>query len=272
MKRIAICMLIAGVMAVATPASAGVIFQQDFSAGGVTGDYIDATATPANTTDFGLMNVAASAGVYAISSNALTLDRTPVGYATNELVRGNMDGGSLLRMVWDMKIVSANYGQNGTGLFVGQATTATDNLGPYVNRFVFLVFTGTGGDGFTMTAQGGSTSAKYTIGSNDQWSLFCNNTASSESYTAPDASTSSVAARSYDLWIGNTVFFDDEARYSTFPDVSVLSGFKLGQSKNDDALWTFDNFEIRNDLIPEPATIGLLVMGGLGMLLKRCRA
>ena len=63
---VAMCVAV-GVMAVATPASAGVIFQQDFSAGGVPGDYLDAGAGPANTTDFSLMRADAGAGTFAIS-------------------------------------------------------------------------------------------------------------------------------------------------------------------------------------------------------------
>jgi len=270
MKRTIGLLVVLGL--IAAPASAGVIFEQDFSSSTNVGDYVNATATTANTTQFGLLDTADSAGVFDITSGALTLDRTPVGYAANKMARGALDGGSLLSMKFDLKVTSANYAQNGTGFYLGAASDASVNvLGPYNNRFIFLTFTGVDGDGFTMAAGGGSTSAKVTIGDTDQWAIFCNNTASAQSYAAPDGSTSSVAARSFDLWIDNTVMFDDEARYASFSDTKILSGFMMAWSKNDDGLWAFDNMVIRNDLdvVPEPGTLVLLGLGGLAALRRR---
>ena len=94
-----------------------------------------------------------------------------------------------------------------------------------------------------------------------------NNTGSTFTYTAPDASSQMVANDTWDLWVGSTQQFNDRA--ATTGTISPTD-FKMTWSAGVGTI-QFDNFSIT--AIPEPSTwlAGALALGAIGFMRARRR-
>lgn len=100
-------------------------------------------------------------------------------------------------------------------------------------------------------ADGGGTGVTDQVADNTDiiFTFVTNNSGGSISYTAPDNSTETLADDSWDLWLGTTKKFDDQAATTTSQS---LNQFKFGDNVNSSAgraNWTIDYLEM-TDLTP----------------------
>jgi len=111
----------------------------------------------------------------------------------------------------------------------------------------------------TLSNGGGETTGDQVADNTDiVFTFVTNNSGGTITYTAPDNSTESLADDSWDLWLGNSKKFDDQA--ATTP-TQTLTQFKFGDNVNSSAgraNWTIDYLEM-SDLTPGlPVSFGSL--------------
>lgn len=124
----------------------------------------------------------------------------------------------------------------------GSSITARFNIG----------WTTTDGQ-WNLITPSGTTSANQTGSQTISW--YVNNGSSSLTYTGPDASTNTVAAGAYDLWIGSTRSFAGTSVTTTGLNATDFK-FRWSNSAANATL-AFDNFAA--SAIPEPSTYAAIV-------------
>ena len=99
-----------------------------------------------------------------------------------------------------------------------------------------------------------SAATQITDGTSLTFTYVANNSGGTLSYTAPDGSTATVADDTWDLWVGTTLRFDDQAATTTTQN---LNQFKFGDfvtSSAGRANWILDNITVTT-LAPSSPTI-----------------
>jgi hypothetical protein len=97
--------------------------------------------------------------------------------------------------------------------------------------------TGTPGT-WGVTPVSASSVSAYTTTETITWVV--NNSGSELAYTGPDASANTVANDSYDLWVGNTLIYDDQAANAADAE---LNNFEI-RSAGGNGIYTIDNLSI----------------------------
>ncbi|MGJ8696878.1 MAG: PEP-CTERM sorting domain-containing protein [Verrucomicrobiaceae bacterium] len=162
--------------------------------------------------------------------------------------------------------------------FLGDSDTAA------ADTDIFFLQLGEGGrstggspkPNFAHTVDAGADGISTSSSSLSSVKYFFNGSAAIYTYTAPDATTQTVAPGSYDYWVGTTLI-DDNATDSNngggIPaniDTFVAQTFngQLGES------WVFDNLqfeEFNASHVPEPSSTAILALGMLSFSLIRKR-
>lgn len=264
--------LIASIALMPALASGTVIFEQDFSAGGVPGDYVGA-----NPNDFTSFTQDPDGGPWSILSEALVLDRTAVTSfsTTNQMFTQNVPSTPILSMSFSLNIDGAstnNIIYDGKEFILGNTGVGG---GTFANRLTGFQILGAGAGLFEFS---GGTST-FNLNQTYDYYIYTNNTAAAGSsqsltYVGPDGLTHSLDDNNWSLWLGTTQVFDNVVNTYSGASVTGVEGFTMNFRKPDEAVWNFDDFVVRNDLdivVPEPATISVILSGLaiLGMTTRR---
>jgi len=195
-----------GLMLLSTTAQAQ-LFSQNFSSSTVVADYVSATP---NNGQFNDINTSGAGTVISINSGTLQFARTadtgifarttdlsaPPPSAILYKVDVTVSGNSVLTQPAAFFQVGSNFG---TGFATETSTNTYAQFG--------ITFTTTAG---TFRVRNGATdSADFSGTQTITWAL--NNSGSTLSYLAPDASTETVANDTADIWVGTTKIFNDVA-------------------------------------------------------------
>jgi hypothetical protein len=86
------------------------------------------------------------------------------------------------------------------------------------------------------------------------WTIVLNNSGSSISYAAPDATTESVADNTYDIWIGTTKWGNDLAAVSNSADITNFKFATLASSSSGVITTYLQDFKIDDLTTPLPVT------------------
>jgi hypothetical protein len=228
------------------------LFSQNFGAGGVVADYVDATAADKFTA---IVSGNATNAAISINNNALRLVKTGAfngGANTFYALRSSGFGSAnidLLQYKFDYTV--SNYTTISTSgtpnyhFLVGSSVT-TDAAATNHHSKVTITHTNTTSAPFTWFIAGSS----GTLYSGTQTiTLIANNSGELKSYIAPDGSTTTVANDTYDIWVGNTLECNDLAAFNPSDN---LSRFKFALPANTLAA----TFDIDNIVITSlPATL-----------------
>lgn len=211
------------------------LFVQDFSASSIVSDYVNAAP---NNTQF--TYIAASGAGVGISINNGTLELVRTG-ANGGYVCRNADFSpvpSLLKVVFDLEVPAATTTTSSAAIFrFGQGYGNDNNTPANLNTHSRLSINLVGSEGFQVRdIATGINSATFNGIQTITW--WINNSGSSASYTGPDGSTNTVADDRNDVWIGNTLAFDELTVVT--PTVSVTD-FKIVYDSGSGTI-RFDNF------------------------------
>ena len=245
-------------------ASAAVVFSQDFSAGGTTSSYVNAT-TPTE----GQWNAISSTGaskVWSIASGGLELSSSG---ANSAFVSRTTDFSTvpLVAVVsFDLKLISSSTALTSAVVLYFGTGFDDNNSGPSnsaVHSRFALNFTSA--NGFSVRDINASTNgaSTFTTGSY-QITLVANNSGSSYSYSAPDGTTETVANDTWDLWVGNSKQLNDKNATTAS---AAITDFKFGAVGNGTYSFGIDNISV--SAVPEPAAALLGSLGVLGLLRRR---
>ncbi|MFA6287275.1 MAG: PEP-CTERM sorting domain-containing protein [Opitutaceae bacterium] len=252
------------------------VFSQNFSAGGITSDYTG----PANSSDTALFtNIATTgSGSASISSNALLFQRTASSSGGFRAVRGNSSNTlssaplSAVSFTFDMNLNLSAYpgsalntgivfglGQAGSTAYSANAT----NPASIDSWLTFSVKLPSSGSTYTIRNAAGTDGTTLNFGTNYTVTVIANTTGSILNYMAPSGSMSSVAATSFDIWVGTSIYLDDVGATNS---ALSISAFKINHTSTSSTLAftaAFDNISVA--AIPEPSTYaalaGLAVLG-----------
>ncbi len=237
--------------------SAQVVFSQDFSAGGTPATY---TGSGANLFD-GITTANSANLSWSITSGALQGVRssaTSAGEVSRTTNLATTSGGIYQ---FTINVISSSVAATSELIFYSGTgfTTAngTEPSGSFHSRF-----------GVNLNAAGGymfrnidilTNSATTFTGSNNVF-FVVNNTGSTFTYTAPNATPETAANDTWDLWVGSTKVFNDQAAATA---TVALTDFKLLWQALGTATIQFDNFTVI--AIPEPSTwlAGALTLGAI---------
>jgi hypothetical protein len=246
--------------------SAQVVFSQDFSAGGTPTTY---TGSGANLFD-GITTANSTNLSWSITSGTLQGVRsntTSAGEVSRTTNLATTSGGIYQ---FTINVISSSVAATSELIFYSGTgfTTAngTEPSGSFHSRFGVNLNT-TGGYMFrnidTLT-----NSATTFTGSNNVF-FVVNNTGSTFTYTAPNATSETAANDTWDLWVGSTEVFNDQAAATA---TVAPTDFKLLWQALGTATIQFDNFTVI--AIPEPSTwlAGALAVGAVAFLQRRKRS
>ena len=270
MKRAIFALSVSVVLATAS-AQAGVIFEQDFSSSTNLGDYI---ATPGTSTQFDGAGTTGGTASIGITSGALQVDiapndPTPQGYAGFV-----WEGGSSLDYM--QMHMSLNVD---TGGFSNANNEIQISLGAFASGIYDWNILSTGGDtakawvimqGSSYLVKTGTLTTSLASGATAEIGFFVNCSGDSTTFLGDDGLIHTLGNNSKALFVNGVLVADNIAvdKTSGVRGLRVNTNCRANQNV-DDGVFRFDNIEIRDDLVPEPATMGLLVIGAAAMLRKR---
>ena len=228
------------------------LFTQDFAAGGVVADYVDATASNKFTA---IVSGNATNAAISINNNALRLVKTGAfngGANTFYALRSSGFGSANIDLVqYKFDYTVSNYTTISTSgtpnyhFLVGSSVT-TDAAAANYHSKVTITHTNTTSAPYTWFIAG-STGTLYS--GTQAITLIANNSGELKSYIAPDGSTTTVANDTYDIWVGNTLEINDLAALNSGDN---LSRFKFALPANTLAA----TFDVDNIVITSlPATL-----------------
>ncbi len=256
-----LALAISAFLTVAGFTEAQVVFQQNFGAGGVPGDYV---GTGANQFD---QIFSSGAGVtWSIVGNALQGDRTTANAgAFTRSTDLSLTDGAIIQLSVNFTAIASTTSPAltfsiGTGF---DGSTAVD--APAADTFArFGISTTDGTDVFRIR----NSDAPPTVGGvgptyTGQQSVFwvVNTSASSLAYTGPNGAATSVGSDAWDIWVGTDLIMDEHAALN--PGQGITD-FKFRINSGTETV-QFDNLVITGLAVPEPGTCGLLLVG-LGVL------
>jgi hypothetical protein len=246
LKIVTIC----GLLAVAGTIQAGVIFDQNFSAGGVPGDYV---GTGANQ----LTSIASSNFTWSINSGALQMASTATGAAAITITNLPVLDAAIFQFTVNLKSIAALGGfislTTGSGFDTSVAKPAAANA----HDRLTINFKAAGVEYIN---ESGTPSTLYLGSSEAFWVV--NNSGAAITYTAPDSSVQTVGNDKYDLWVGTGLVFNEAIGVNLAP----ITGIKISQAGGS-SVSTLDNIKITS--IPEPATGATGIVGVLVVLCLR---
>ncbi|WOO41044.1 hypothetical protein [Rubellicoccus peritrichatus] len=245
--------------------SGDVIFEQDFSSSNVVADYIGT-----GTNQFNEL-VAVSPDTLNIVDGKLVLDRTSAVFnqGLDIMNARNFTPTSILSMSYSLNVTTDNFTHNASYLYIG----ANDlPFGSHAaNRITQAEFIG---QGDTYTFAGGTVTTDVA----HIFSIYENkSTIDGLTYTGPDGGSYTLDGDNYAIWVDQTVIVDNQLNTQTTSELTEVSAFAFAFDKPDNAIFTFDNFVVRNDLdiaaVPEPSfygsVAGLLALAVCGLVRRR---
>lgn len=249
--------------------NAQTLFSQDFTAGGTTTTYVSGTPT---TGQFDAISTTGGAKAWSISSNTLAFASTGTNSAYASRSTDFTSTPAAAMVTFDFIFTSSSTALTSAfdmalGSGFGTANASESNANTYAK--FGLNFTAT--NGYTVRDISGTTNGATTFGTGTStFTWVLNNSGSTISYTAPDASIETLANDTWDLWVGTSKQLNDRAVTTATQNIT---DWKLGFSGNGTYAMSFDNFSVTTVAIPEPSTYALLIGGGLGLfaLLRRRR-
>ena len=232
------------------------LFTQDFSSSSTLSNYIGSGSGQFDAISPGTPNTA------TITGGALTLNKTSNNSAAIARTT-NLPTSSALLVQFDFSISGNSVVQNSSNaqsnnstvsfyLGSGLSTSTTGETNSSVTARFNIGWTATSGQ-WNLLSSSGTASANQSGSQTISW--YVNNGSSNVSYTGPDAGSYSVAAGTYDLWIGSTRSFSGTAVTTTGLDATDLK-FRWGASAANGTA-TFDNIAV--SAIPEPSTYAALL-------------
>ena len=223
-------------------------FTQDFSSSTTVANYVSSTPTSGQFEGL-TQGSAGSALETSINNGALRFNRTA---AFTMFAYRNFDFTTKPTFVQFKMDFEASTNAVGTqtpifSVFIGSgfSSASTGTTSNYASRFGILAQSTPGNfkvgtvDNIGGAPQSGEFSGKQTI------TFIVNNSGSDRTYTAPDATTESVANGKMDVWIGITKGINDFSLRNTVSPTADISGFKIqATSASGTGLYDFDNIEM----------------------------
>jgi hypothetical protein len=270
-------MMAVAVMCATGSAQAAVLVNETFDTDGPLSDYTGSGK---------LFSAYSATDPGAASAAGGELNMSLVGGSNTGSLYAHIDLGApktLLSMKMDFKGVDYSDASGAWQMYVGAFNSISDfNPGWHTastNRNWAKVLVAAG-SAFNVSAWGdGATAAGTvtgeTINQTYTWSLFFNETGSTETFNGPDSATHTLNTGAYSMFIGTSPVAENIAKGTdgSFTDIegivfNVARNYSGGRSSSN-----LDNILIRDDLalypVPEPATMGLLAMTGLLALGRR---
>lgn len=252
----------------ALSAQAAVVFQQDFSSSSSLSSYL---GNGANQFAFS-ENVSSASSNFSISSNTLIATRdvgqTPSDtYASlrAEVPAGNLSGSITTGFKMTLDVSVFDYTTSAPVLSVSAGYVAFGNLQGATASFNTRPVSATD---FYVTGNSNS----WNTGSPTTVTWVVNNTGSNYIYTAPDASSRTLATGNYDLWIGSNALGSGSLGSQTYSvNSNGFNAFQIqvpGWSGANAAL-SVDNIVVST--IPEPSAFLLLGLACTFLIVFRRR-
>jgi hypothetical protein len=219
-------LILAGLLAIAECDQPSV-FEQDFNAGGVPGDYVGTGANQFN-------GITSSNFTWSINSNALQMASTATGAAALTITNLPVLGAAIIQFTVNLKSITALGGfitlTTGSGFDTSVAKPSSTNA----HDFLTINFKVAG---TSFINQSGTQSASYAGPADAFWVV--NNSGATMTYMAPDFTKQTVGNDKYDLWVGTNLVFDEAIAVNFVP----ITGIKISQAGGS-SVSTFDNFKI----------------------------
>jgi len=281
----------------AAGATAAEVFNQDFSDGGVVADYVTGGGASGSLFD----NIAADAGASAtIDANSVLLwqdgavSNSDAGLAKAALTSSPGLMTFQADVTIDRTTTSSTY-TNAAGLSFGNRTTSQRYdvymHGSTIFQNVYFKSQGSNAAGYNIMGTG---VYDFAYGTAYAMRIFLNDSDVAQTYLGPDGGTYNLSATpgtggtygSYAVWMDDMLVIDDaQARtyvhsgnFNNKDLDSFLVNWTGSQVVSDsirlDNVVVLDHLpqpEQTADAIPEPATMGLLAIGGIAVLLRRRR-
>lgn len=155
-----------------------------------------------------------------------------------------------IKISFDLNVIPGSSGSNAKWFFYlgsGFANTVTTEANANIHSGFAMRYSSS--SAFTLRTLSGTESSSFTGSTNRSVVFVVNNTGSSLSYTDPGGGTETVANDAWDLWVGTTKIFDEQAATTAS---QALNNFKFGDlasSSAGRANLYIDNFTI-TDLAP----------------------
>ena len=235
---------------VSAMAAQAALFTQDFSSSTTVGDYVHATTPTAN--QFTVINGAAT----SIEAGRLKIINA-AGSGSNVKRWVDMEGTPVGGMSFSFEMELVFSEADGTRLYT--ATIGEPDSG---NNFMAWGINATGVENEWDVV--GGISAKFTGA--QTVTIVLNDSDSAFDYTDPATGTQALASNSYDIWVGTTLVSDGKSGAYVHPE-NDLTAFDIGLTAAPAVTYYFDNFQV--EAIPEPATLGMVGLGGLAILFIR---
>lgn len=225
------------------------LFSQDFSAGGVVADYVDATAANKFTAIVGTTS-GANSSTLSITSNALRVVKTGAGSASGNpfyAIRNSGFGSANI----DLVQCKFNYTVSNAGTFqtspnvnflIGSSITTDAVVGSNFHSRIAITHSSTTPNSWFVSGTGLTTPVGTLYSGTQTITLIANNSGASRSYIAPDNSIASIDDDKFDIWVGNNLEVNEGTASAI---TSTLSSFKFTIPANTLAgTFDFDNIII----------------------------
>jgi Secretion system C-terminal sorting domain len=224
------------------------LFVQDFSSSSTVNDYVN-SSTPTN----GQFTEAAASGAgseVTISGGQLSLTRTSGNGCFLTRTVDFSPTPNLLKVVFDLSVPSVGTAQtSGAIMRFGTAYENGTDIPPNTNTNTRLGINLTSSGNFTLNNIANSaTSASFSGQRTITW--WINNTGAVANYLAPDGTTTSVGDDQSDVWVGNTLVFNN---MGVATGTVNITDFKLNFF-NGFATILLDNFSMTSE-VPLPITL-----------------
>lgn len=250
----------------ASPAKATTIFSQNFDSSSTVSDYVSTTP---NNSQFNAIGTSGAGTTVAINSGALVYTRSNANAGNFSRTTDFSPVPTLMSIQFDLNVNSTGAAATSAAIFqVGNLTTnnSADSNANTHSRIAFNILNSA--NGFVVRDINGGTNSASTYTGTQTVLWLINDSGSTQSYTAPDGSTDSLANDTFDVWVGtNRAFNDAAATTGTVP----LTDFKWVITAGAATTFTFDNISVSDTLVPEPASLATLGLGTFGLLLRRRR-
>ncbi len=218
-----------------------VIFSQDFSSSTTLSDYFN---DPPTANQFRLVKATSGASA-TIVSNSLVMTRTTGGSAYAERNTDFSAIPSIMIFKFDLTVSGGGDAANVLRIYVGGDVVNGATAPTNANVFARLFFntTATSGEFIVKDISNNTTSNNIYSGKQTiTWVL--NNSGGTQIYAAPDASSESLTDNTADVWVDNTLEFDD---IDVETPTQTLARFKFLASSTywlDGTSFTLDNISI----------------------------